>query len=256
MHLQSPCPFTSTTSRVARCDLYWPTFSEARTNQQYVWLNDTLVAPIFSSTANLTQRSVWIPPGTWRDAWDGSDVTGPRTVTVARPYEQQPMWHRVGGLMVLTSDPGLRVGTQDWSTLTLEAFVDTGGNRSAAAVDSVVRRRVHALGSGARTDITMVTSADSGLVRFIISPVDDVSPRAWCIRLHLRLGQTVEKVVVDGAESANAGVPVTLLSARGEHVPFGGQGSSPATRAGPVVELMLPHAGGGGRRTVEASVIS
>ena len=27
-------------------------------------------------------RSVWVPPGQWQDAWDGSIVTGPKVVMV------------------------------------------------------------------------------------------------------------------------------------------------------------------------------
>ena len=62
-----------------RGDLIWPDYGAmAQSNHQYYFLNDTLVAPIWNSTANETARSVWIPPGTWQDAWDGTTVTGPK----------------------------------------------------------------------------------------------------------------------------------------------------------------------------------
>ncbi len=67
---------------------------------RYLFLNDTLVAPIWDSSQNETSRTVWVPPGSWQDGWDGSIVTGPQTITVTRPYEQIPMWHRRGGLVV------------------------------------------------------------------------------------------------------------------------------------------------------------
>ena len=47
---------------------------------QYVFLNDTLVAPIDDQTngngirGNVTTRAVWVPPGTWIDAWTGQRV--------------------------------------------------------------------------------------------------------------------------------------------------------------------------------------
>ena len=63
---------------VARNDFFWPTFSEARSNHQYLHLNDTLVAPIFNSTKNATSVPVWIPPGEWQDGWSGDTVTGPK----------------------------------------------------------------------------------------------------------------------------------------------------------------------------------
>ena len=42
----------------ARADLFWPQHAEAASNEQYVWLNDTLVAPIFDSQTNETSRQV------------------------------------------------------------------------------------------------------------------------------------------------------------------------------------------------------
>merc|ERR1711871_775339 len=113
---------------VQRGDLFWPTTAGADDNTQYIFLKDTLVAPIFApdeahATTNVTSRSVWMPPGQWQDAWTGEIIDGHgQTINVTQPYERQPMWHRRGGLMITTDKPGLRVEEQDWSTLTLEAF--------------------------------------------------------------------------------------------------------------------------------------
>ena len=91
---------------VARCDLFFPGHPEARSNHQYIWLNDTLVAPIWESTTNESTRTVWIPPGEWHDGWDGSTVTGPKTMNVTQPFDRIPMWHRSGGLVVAAPEPG------------------------------------------------------------------------------------------------------------------------------------------------------
>jgi len=78
---------------VGRGDLFWPEHAEdgAYDNTQYVFLNDTLVAPIFEFISNETSRNVWIPPGDWEDAWDGSVVTGPQNISAQQPYERIPM---------------------------------------------------------------------------------------------------------------------------------------------------------------------
>ena len=81
----------------ARADLLWPSEVAARSNDQYVWLNDTLVAPIFDSTANTSSRDVYFPPGEWHDAWNGTIVKGPCTLAVSQPYERIPLYHRSGG---------------------------------------------------------------------------------------------------------------------------------------------------------------
>ena len=39
-------------------------------------------------------------------------------------YSQIPMWHKVGGMVVTTDTPGLRVDDQDWSELVVDVYVD------------------------------------------------------------------------------------------------------------------------------------
>ena len=224
---------------VARGDIYWPEHSEASSNHQYIHLNDTLVAPIWDSSKNETSRSVWVPPGQWTDAWDGSVVTGPKTITVTQPYARQPMWHRAGGLLVLASDPdAMRVEEQDWSEITLEAHPHTTTSHPL-----VTRRTLRERGSGARTDIVMTTTAHpTGTVsRFDISPHPNADSRAWVIRLHLRPGQKATTASIDGVSVMSS--QLTHLAPRSSghgFLPFGGKDSRPAPLAGHVVQISVP----------------
>ena len=181
---------------VTRADLFWPEHAAdgASDNTQYIFINDTLVAPIYDSTSNVTTRSVWIPPGSWADVWTGEMVIGPKTVQVSKPYEQQPMWHNHdGGLVVTTNTPGLRIEGQDWSELTLEAFPST-------STDPVVTERfVYALKSAAKTELSMTTNG-AGKMTVTISAATDVASRAWALRTHLRPGQKAIAAFVDGIQ--------------------------------------------------------
>ena len=49
---------------VARCDLVWPQYAThgAADPTQYLFLNHTLVAPIFDAASSMANRTVWIPP--------------------------------------------------------------------------------------------------------------------------------------------------------------------------------------------------
>jgi len=194
----------------------------------------------------VTARTVWIPPGEWQDVWDGSSISGPKTVTVSQPYERQPMWHRRGGLIITTDKPGLRVDKQDWSSLTLEAFPHfTAGDKD------VTERAVHTLGkhykgARARTGVTMTTDGDADTVSVRVTDAEDKVEREWVFRAHLKPGQAVKSAHLqndhDSTEEAQA------LTVKHIHpvnnpgfFPFGGEGSAPAHHAGAVAEVRIPR---------------
>lgn len=225
---------------VARGDFYWPELhQESSSNQQYVFLDDLLVAPIFDSSVNVTTRSVWIPPGDWEDVWDGSIVTGPKTILARQPYEKQPMWYRRdGGLFALADAPAVRVEEQDWSQLTLDVFP----SQSKHVTTKYVYERSSSGAAGASTEIVLRTdssaSTPSGAttVRLDIAACPE-GIRSWALRFHLRPGQTVTSVWVDG--QAVEGLLILPPSSDVKVFPFGGVGSVPAENAGPVAELHL-----------------
>jgi alpha-D-xyloside xylohydrolase len=64
---------------------------------EYLLGPDLLVAPVVKS--GVTSRDVHVPPGTWVSWWDGSKVTGPRTLTVAAPIGQPPLYVLAGSLL-------------------------------------------------------------------------------------------------------------------------------------------------------------
>eukprot|EP00041_Stephanoeca_diplocostata_P020308 m.452147 g.452147 ORF g.452147 m.452147 type:complete len:772 (+) comp21535_c0_seq1:91-2406(+) len=244
---------------VARCDLHWPGVPGSNTNMQYILLNDTLIAPIYNSTFNVTSIDVWIPPGHWQDAWSGAVVSGPKNITVAQPYERLPMWHRAGALVVAAVDGGLRVDLQDWSTLVLECFAPVG----TSPVDTI-SRTVYALGSAARQELELTFTTDEYHLR--IGSSEDGKPRAWVVRIHLPVGVRNPTVLrVDGRDVAittaahrdSQTVAENFPASTTPHAvvlspmkvddawrmfPFQGVGSAPAPLAGSIVEIHLPSA--------------
>lgn len=215
---------------IARGDFFWPALNASRSNQQYIYLNDTLVAPIWDSAQNLTARQVWIPPGSWQDAWSGTVVTGPTNITVAQPYERIPMWHRRdGGLIILADSPARRVDGQDWSSLTLDVFP----SRAAQKTTRILADR----GSSARTVLRLVTDNRSHVL-LRISAAEDGMARAWVVRMHLHRGQRLAQATVDGVHIAGAR-HLAPVDNEVRFLPFQGKGAQPAAQAGPIAELML-----------------
>lgn len=234
---------------VARCDLFWPRYAEARSNHQYLFLNDTLVAPLWYGNhggRGDLNRTVWIPPGGWTDAWTGETVTGPTTVVALSPVNGSrsniPMWFRHGGLMVLADTPTRNVDSQDWSELTVEAHLPTLASLSDAPVTTA--RTLFDRGTGARTTLDLhvaAMGAGSCTARWTIGrAASDVTSRAWVVRAHLpSAGLRVQRVSVDGKSTRAFDVlaPKQLGSV---HKPFGGAGDRPpAAAAGAIVEIRL-----------------
>jgi hypothetical protein len=255
-------------------------------------VNDTLVAPIFTSDTNITARSVWIPPGDWIDGWSGETVSGPKTINVSQPFERIPMWHRKGGMLVTTDAPGVRIDDQDWATLTLESWPDVSSAPSTTAtskpadeptalvktVDRFVFSQQGKGARGARTKISMKTvpKADitggkagggkiAGTVHFAISRADDGSSRAWAVRMHLAPGQRAVSAFIDGHALAidpgteHSGSPALRhlepLSHPVAHTyfPFAGASSRPASLAGAVAEVVIEASTQ--ERAIEVTVI-
>ncbi len=73
----------------------WP--EDARcwaVDEQYMFGPDMLVAPV--TTAGVTERSVYLPAGIWRDAWTGERVEGGGELCCAAPVERIPVFIRDG----------------------------------------------------------------------------------------------------------------------------------------------------------------
>jgi len=222
---------------VARCDLFWPNHPESASNQQYLFLDDILVAPIWDASQNITSRSVWIPPGNWEDAWNGTITTGPKTVTVSKPFEQIPMWHRRdGGFLVVNGKPATRIEDQDWSSLTLEIFPATGLQSS--------HRELYERGSAKKTSLAFHTDG-KGSAQLEIGEGQE---RAWTLRAHLLPGQRVASAVVDGVLMAS----VQHIGPAMAHFPLSGAGTPAAAGAGKVAEILIPK--GSHPRTAEFKI--
>ena len=77
---------------VARCDMFWPQHDEANTNQQYIHLNDTLIAP-----SGTRSRMTHGKCGSHRHVDGrvvGGDGDGSEESECHQPYEKIPMWHK------------------------------------------------------------------------------------------------------------------------------------------------------------------
>ncbi len=61
---------------------------------QYLIGSDLLVAPVL--TEGQTERTLYLPEGTWTHVWTGEDHTGPGEVTVSAELGEPPLFSRTG----------------------------------------------------------------------------------------------------------------------------------------------------------------
>ena len=75
---------------------------------QYLWGRDLLIAPVFEQGA--TQRTVYLPEGTWYDWWTGERVGGGRNVSKPIGLATMPIYVRAGAIVPL--DPVRQFASQ------------------------------------------------------------------------------------------------------------------------------------------------
>lgn len=111
-------------------------------SDEYMFGDDLLVAPVLERGA--VERRVILPPGLWRDFWDGTVYDGgtsagpARTVVVAAPIGRLPLFIRQGAIVPLlrptidtlapASDPGVESFANDPGPLYVHVVPDAAGS--------------------------------------------------------------------------------------------------------------------------------
>jgi hypothetical protein len=253
------------TPPVARLDFQWPQPEYANcavsqgdggtaANQgdcstrmdQYMLALDTLVAPV-DPFAGLPKklpknhtwtrnRTVFIPPGEWTDAFDSSTtVTGPKTINLgAVPMETMPLYHRRGSIVVGASGVNTngneytttlngrpqtkRVQEIDWDRMILHCWP-----RSAKAADTTVSKGI----PGTTTRSFYDSSSRAPQVWHTELSIGDLSSKssigrrhsALCTQLAMENTDAKERLVVlqIGAEGLHSGPGSATVPSLGQN---------------------------------------
>eukprot|EP00929_Paragymnodinium_shiwhaense_P095026 TRINITY_DN55986_c0_g1_i1.p1 TRINITY_DN55986_c0_g1~~TRINITY_DN55986_c0_g1_i1.p1 ORF type:complete len:844 (-),score=64.29 TRINITY_DN55986_c0_g1_i1:10-2508(-) len=198
---------TDGTPLVRRLDLEFPQFSEAAESSQYLFGDDLLVAPIDPWAGGAwppnfnRERSIWIPPGHWQDAWSGRTVVGPLTVNVSSSLEQMPIYHRRPSILVCASSAALNVRAQDWRQLVLEVFTDDDAKleRSIFLKDNDEDDDSNPLAPASRIHLVSNSKGHSFINITCESKQNSTCQRTWVVRVHLKAGERVVAADVNGA---------------------------------------------------------
>jgi hypothetical protein len=69
-------------------------------------------------------RTVWLPPGNWINAWTGTILKGPATISETVPLDRLPLYIRSGSIFALAPEMQF-TGERPWSPITLDVYPNT-----------------------------------------------------------------------------------------------------------------------------------
>jgi hypothetical protein len=203
----------------------------------------------------ITDRAVWIPPGSWEDAWTGEVVEGPATRRVAAALWEIPLFIRRGAIIPL-APVAPHTAAQRWDPVTLEVFPPARGRVERSLYEDQGANLDYAHGRFRRTALR--AARDGQAVELVIDAARGRYPgalgrRAWLARFHLAAGESLERVEMNG-RVVRKGIKVLRPRPRPrtgpDTMPLAGAGSRPPSLAGCVVEVTLQRAAVGKRRVV------
>lgn len=157
------------------------------------WLLPNQVKPIVS-------RKVWLPPGSWVDAWTGNRLTGPRTITVESKLWHMPIWVRgIGGVI---SCPEMQyTHEKPWTSLTLDAYLGAPGSVSRKLYEDDGHSTSYQGGAYRSTTIEVTRKGSKARIAIPSSAgsfADAPTNREWRVRMHLGGSTRGLSVTLDG----------------------------------------------------------
>ncbi len=152
-----------------------------------------------------TTRSLWIPPGTWFDAWTGQAFSGPRHHEQAAPLTQVPMLARGGG-MVFSIPLRQNAGQAQWPEVAVDLFCtdqdhvttrelyEDDGNSNAYLDGGFRSTRLEFISSGPQRSLSVAATEGR---------LEAAAERHWTFRFH-GLPAGAVRVLLNGQEMTAA----------------------------------------------------
>lgn len=235
-----------------RLDLYYPEYSEARRDDEYLLGENILVAPVLqaangsnwqSDQAPDTTRILWLPPGDWINAWTGETVSGPLMLTNTVPLNRIPVYIRAGAVLPLA--PQMQyTAEKPWDPITLDLYPHSGETNTATLYEDDTKTIGYQHGEFRTTLISLSADDSTKTVTVKIDAAKgkfhgELKKRSWTLRLHKPFGWMSNylpaHVTINGWK---ADLTIRALPHTESAMPFGDKAGAPD---GDVYELTLPE---------------
>ena len=169
---------------------------------------------------NTSARSVFIPDGTWINAFTGEEFTGPKTVTVTGSISEMPIFIRKGSIIPVSEVVSPMTGA-DWQELSFNIY--GLGDTEASICEDDGETEEYIDGKYRKTDIS-VKSLEDNTWQINIGKADgdfstDYTSRNVKLRIHS--DTPIGAVTVNGVNAK-----ITALQADSTALPFANDGAS------------------------------
>ena len=200
-----------------------------------------LCQTVQSQTAN---RTAWIPPGNWIDAWNGAIVSGPVMVTNPVPLGEIPIWIKSGAVLPLAPEMQY-TGEKPWNPITLDLYPRAGETNHATLYEDDTLSTAYQRGEFRNTPITAAADDAAKTVSVAISAAAGdfrgaLMERSWILRIHPPVDWPKTLAPVDvTVNGGKINAPIHLLKHDAAAMPFGDPSGTPDSD---VFEVALPTA--------------
>ncbi|HEY9510846.1 MAG TPA: TIM-barrel domain-containing protein [Verrucomicrobiae bacterium] len=133
-------------------------------------------------------RSVWIPPGSWINAWTGAELKGPKTISETVPLDRIPLYIRSGSIFALAPEMQF-TSERPWSPITLDVYASTAETNRTSLYEDDTLTTAYKSGQFRTTALETWTDDSNKTISVSIAPAQGnfpgaLSQRSWIVRWH------------------------------------------------------------------------
>lgn len=198
-----------------------------------------------SSKASLGRRVAWIPPGNWKNAWNGNMISGPEMVTNEVPLDEIPIFIRSGAILPLAPQMQF-TGQRPWSPITLDTYPAIGETNDATFYEDDTLTTAYQHGAYRTTEITdsaddlrKTVSVEIGAANGTFDGA--LNRRNWILRIHPPTGWpknlNPSGLKINGRSMYLFNWPIRHFGRSETAMPFGDLAGAPD---GEVFEIWVP----------------
>jgi alpha-glucosidase (family GH31 glycosyl hydrolase) len=186
-------------------------------------------------------QQVWIPPGTWINAWTGNLVKGPVAITESTPLDRIPMFIRSGSLFAHAPEMDF-TGQRPWDSMMLDIYPSTTETDQTSIYEDDTQTVAYKQGAFRRTFVSTWADDAKKTVSVSIGAAEGgfsgaIGQRSWTVRLRRPPGWSADQTPTQVTWNGQSIGPVVRWVKNVTAMPLGAEEGAPDAD---VFEVRIP----------------